>query len=71
MPMNILNKWATLEISTKTAILALTAFILSVTGMLYQFSIFLRGDDIRFFTPQKITIIAEKLPNFVGFIFFG
>ncbi len=64
--MNILNKWAKLEISTKTDILALTAFILSVTGMLYQFSIFLRGDDIRFFTPQKITIIAEKLPNFVG-----
>jgi hypothetical protein len=52
-----------LEISRRTDILALAAFMISLGGITYQFYIFFEGADVKLFPPQKVSLSAYSLPN--------
>jgi hypothetical protein len=52
---------AFLEISRRTDILALAAFLLSLSGVIYQGSMFVRGPVVTLYPPQHV-LILHTLP---------
>jgi hypothetical protein len=50
---------AFLEISRRTDILALAAFLISLSGILYQVSMFVRGPVVTLYPPQHVLIFAD------------
>jgi hypothetical protein len=50
---------AFLEISRRTDILALAAFLISLSGLLYQVSMFVRGPVVTLYPPQQVLIFAD------------
>ena len=50
---------AFLEISRRTDILALAAFLISLSGVLYQVSLFVRGPVVTLYPPQQVLIFAD------------
>lgn len=54
--MKTINFFGLFEIERKTSLLALVAFLLSLSSVFYQISVFLRGPDIKLFQPEEIMI---------------
>lgn len=54
---------AFLKISRQTDILALAAFLLSLSGVIYQVSMFVRGPVVTLHPPQQVLIFAYTPPQ--------
>jgi hypothetical protein len=50
---------ALLEISRRTDILALAAFLISLSGIIYQVGLFVRGPVVTLYPPQHVLIFAH------------
>jgi hypothetical protein len=50
---------AFLEISRRTDILAFAAFLISLSGILYQVGMFVRGPVVTLYPPQQVLIFAD------------
>ena len=60
-----------LEIERKTEIIALAAFLLASSSVIYQIYNLFRGADIRVFPPNQIFINSEFYPNSGSYVRFG
>ncbi|OQZ01483.1 MAG: hypothetical protein B6D35_03305 [Candidatus Brocadia sp. UTAMX2] len=56
-------KFLGIEIERKTDILALAAFIISISGLLYQITVFLQGPRVHLISPEQITLTTYSYGN--------
>jgi hypothetical protein len=52
-----------LKVQRKTDVLAATAFVLALTGTLFQFYGFVRGARVSLYAPEFVTIFFDTYPN--------
>lgn len=56
-------KFLGIEIERKTDILALAAFIISISGLLYQITVFVQGPRVHLIPPEQITLTTTSYGN--------
>ncbi len=56
-------KFFGIEIERRTDILALAAFIISISGLLYQITVFVQGPRVHLIPPEQITLTTYSYGN--------
>ena len=56
-------KFLWIEIENKTDILAAAAFLMSIIGLVSQVAMFLRGPNVKLYTPEQVLITEQLHPD--------